>query len=123
MAAFGLGSRPFRAAMSWQLAATGVIGLVAGIAAGTHAAISALLGGGMIIIANGAYALVAGLAAPRSAGATIRILVRAEAVKIALIVLELWAVFSVYPDVVALPLIGAFVVVVLLWPVTLLYRD
>ena len=82
-----------------------------------------MLGGGSIVAANIAYALIFGLSAPRSAGATVRVIVRAETVKIALIVLELWLVFSVYPNLVPLAFIGAFVVAVLIWPVALLYKD
>jgi len=123
MAVFGIGSRPLRAALSWQLIVTAAIASVAGIADGIHAALSALLGGGVIIVANGAYALVVGASVLGSPGATIRIMLRAETVKIVLIVGELWLVFSVYRDVVPLSLIGSFVVAVLLWPVALLYRD
>jgi ATP synthase protein I len=123
MAVFGIGSRPLRAALSWQLAATVLIASVAGIADGVHAALSAVLGGGVIIIANGAYALVVGSSALGSAGATIRIMLRAETVKIALIVVGLWLVFSLYRGVVPLPFIGSFVIAVLLWPVALLYKD
>ena len=82
-----------------------------------------MLGGGSIVAANVAYALVIGLSTPRSAGATLRVVVRAETVKIALIVLELWLVFSHYPDLVPFAFVGAFVVAVLIWPVALLYRD
>ena len=88
-----------------------------------HAATSAALGGGVILVANGAYALVVSLGAPRSAGATIRILVRAETAKIALIVLQIWMAFSMYREMEPLPFVGAFAVAVLLWPVALLYRD
>jgi ATP synthase protein I len=123
MVALGFWSRPLRAAMAWQLAATALIASVAGIVGGLQTGASAALGGGTIIVANAVYALVVGLSAPRSAGATIRVLLRAETVKIALIVLELWLVFSVYRDVVPLAFIGTFVVAVLLWPVALLYRD
>ena len=123
MAVLGLGSRPLRAALCWQLTATAIIASIAGLLGDVHAAASAALGGAVVIIAEAAYAWVASLGAPRSAGATIRILLRAEAVKVALIVLELWLVFTAYRDVVALPLIGAFIVAVLLWPVALLYRD
>ena len=123
MAVYGIGSRPYRAALSWQLAATAVIMSLAGFAVGIHGAFSAMLGGAVIIVANGAYALIASSGTLSSAGATIRTMVRAETVKIALIVLELWLVFSVYREVVALPFIGAFIVTVLLWPVALLYKD
>lgn len=122
-AAFGPGSRPLRAALAWQLTSTAVIASVAGFVGGLHAGASVVLGGGSIVAANAVYALVIGLSAPRSAGATLRIMLRAETVKIALIVLELWLVFSLYPDVVPLAFIGTLVVAVLLWPVALLYRD
>ena len=82
-----------------------------------------VLGGGSIVAANAAYALVVGLSAPQSASATVRVVVRAEAVKIALIVLELWLVFSVYQDLVPLAFVGAFIVAVLIGSVALLYKD
>jgi len=82
-----------------------------------------VLGGGSIVAANIAYALVIGLSAPRSAGATLRVAARAETVKIALIVSELWLVFSRYPDLVPSAFVGAFVAAVLIWPVALLYKD
>ena len=112
-----------RAALAWQLLATAIGAAIAGLFAGTHAAVSATLGGGVIIVANIAYACTVSLSAPRSAGATIQTLLRAEAVKVALIVLELWLVFSGYREVVALPLVVTMIVTVLLWPVALLYRD
>ena len=123
MAVFGLGSRPLRAALAWQLACTALIASVAGVVGGLHASASVVLGGGSIVAANVAYALVIGLSAPRSAGATLRAVVRAETVKIALIVLELWLVFSHYRDLVPFAFVGAFIVAVLIWPVALLYKD
>ncbi len=112
-----------RAAVAWQLGATAVSALVAGLVGGTHAAFSAAIGGAVVIVANIAYACTVSLSAPRTAGATIRTLLRAEAVKVALIVLGLWLVFSGYGAVVALPLICTLILTVLLWPVALLYRD
>ena len=123
VAVLGLGSRPLRAALAWQFACTAVIASVAGLIGGLHASASVVLGGGSVVAANAAYALVVGLSAPRSAGATVRVILRAETVKVALIVLELWLVFSNYPDLVPLAFVGAFVVAVLVWPVALLYKD
>jgi len=117
------GGRPLRAALAWQIAATAVIAAAAGILGGRHAAISAVLGGGSVVVAFGAYALMAGLGGSRSAGGAIRTLLRAEAAKVALIVLELWVVFSAYRDLVPLSFLGAFAAATLLWPVALLYRD
>jgi len=112
-----------RAALVWQLTVTGVIATAAGLMGGMHAALSAVLGGGAVIIANVDYALTVGFSAPRTAGATLRTLLRAEAVKVTLIVLALWLAFTFYRELVPLPLIGTLIVTVLVWPVALLYRD
>jgi ATP synthase protein I len=112
-----------RAALAWQLGATASSALIAGWLGGTHAAVSAALGGGVVVVASLAYVCTVILSAPRTAGATIQTLLRAEAVKVALIVLGLWLVFSGYGAVVALPLIVTLILTVLLWPVALLYRD
>jgi ATP synthase protein I len=118
-----LGNRPMRAALLWQLAATGASAAVAGLVGGEHAATSAALGGAVVVAANLAYVFTVSLSAPRTVGATIQTLFRAEAVKVALIVLGFWLVFTGYRDVVALPLVATMIVAVLLWPVALLYRD
>jgi hypothetical protein len=44
-------------------------------------------------------------------------------VKVTLIVLQLWLVFSSYREIVPLPLVGTLIATVLVWPVALLYRD
>mgnify|MGYP001951584320 CR=1 FL=1 len=118
-----LGSRPMRAALAWQLLATAFGAAIAGPIGGTHAAASAALGGAVVVIANIAYACTVSLSAPRTVGATIQTMLRAEAVKVALIALGLSLVFSNYREVVALPLIVTMIVAVLLWPLGLLYRD
>jgi len=112
-----------KAAILWQSAVTVLIASVASILGDKHAVVSVALGGGAVIVAGSAYALTISLSAPRNAGETIRVLLRAEAVKIGLIVLELWLVFTMYRDVMPLPLVGTLIVTVLVWPVALLYRD
>ncbi len=112
-----------RAALLWQLVATVVIASAAMFLGGTHAAISVVLGGGAVVAAGAAYVLTITVSAPRTTGETIRILLRAEAIKVGLIVLELWLVFTSYREVMPLPLVGTLIVTVLLWPVALLYRD
>ncbi|MCC6535174.1 MAG: ATP synthase subunit I [Burkholderiales bacterium] len=112
-----------RAALGWQLVVTGIVATIAAFLGGPHAAVSAALGGAVVVVANLGYASIVCLSAPRTAGATVRTLLRAEAVKIALIVLALWLVFTSYRDVVPLALIGTLVATVLVWPVALLYKD
>jgi len=112
-----------RAALSWQIAATAMIASVAVFLGGMHAAVSVVLGGGIVVVAGAAYVLTIRLSAPRTAAATIRTLLRAEAIKVGLIVLQLWLVFTSYREVMSLPLLATLIVTVLLWSVALIYRD
>jgi ATP synthase protein I len=50
-------------------------------------------------------------------------MIRAEAAKIMLIVLQLWLVLTTYRDVVAAALIAAFVVTVLVWTAAIVIRK
>ena len=118
-----LGNRPMRAALSWQCAVTALAALVAIVSGGLHASISATLGGGAVILANLCYALTVAISAPRTASGTLRVLLRAEAVKVVVVVLVLWAVFTIYRAIVPMALIGTLIATVLVWPVALLYRD
>lgn len=107
----------------WQLYVAGALTLVAGGWAGMHGAVSALLGGLINVTGGAVYALLIPGRPAVSAGQTLRILVRAEAGKIALIVLQLWLVLTTYDEVVAPVLLAAFVISVLVFPLALLVRD
>lgn len=111
------------AALLWQFAATLGMASAALMLGGTHASVSALLGGMVVVSANAAYLLVVGLSGPTTAGATLRTLLRAEALKVTLIVLALWLLFSGYRDIVPVSAIATLIVTVMVWPVALLYRD
>jgi hypothetical protein len=50
-------------------------------------------------------------------------MIRAEAAKITLIVLQLWLVLTTYRDVVPAALFAAFVVTVLVWTAAIVIRD
>jgi F0F1-type ATP synthase assembly protein I len=103
--------------------ATCGMSLVAGYLIGTEGAISAMLGGSVMIIAGCVFAVLTGGNKVRSAGDTLRTLVRAEAGKIGVIVLQLWTVLTTYESVVPAVFIGAFIVAVLIYPTALLVRD
>jgi len=118
-----LGNRPMLAALSWQCAVTAVAASAAIVLGGIHASISAALGGGVVILATVGYAFTIGFSAPRTVGATLRIMLRAEAVKVMLVVFSLWLVFASYREVVPVALVGTLIVTVLVWPVALLYKD
>ena len=107
----------------WQAAATLVIAAIAGLWAGFHGALSAVLGGVINLSAGVVYAFVLAVAPPRSAAATIVALFRAEAAKILVIVALLWLVLSTYHDAVLPALMAAFIVTVLLFRVALFIRE
>ncbi len=84
---------------------------------------SALLGGFVNVSAGIVFALMTNHRKNRSADATIRTLVRAEAIKIAVIVFQIWLVLTAYQDVVQGMYFATFVITVLLSSVALLVRD
>jgi F0F1-type ATP synthase assembly protein I len=106
-------SRAFRIAMAWQSAASVAVAAVAGAVAGGQGFLSALLGGGIGVAGSLVFALFASRRAA-AAGSAVRIMIRAEAAKIAAIVLLLWLAFAGYRGLVVLAFIGAFIVSVLL---------
>jgi ATP synthase protein I len=115
--------KSFRAVLRWQFLATTGIALVTGLSIGGNGAISAMLGGMVMMVAGCVYAAMTGVNKVRSAGETLRTLFRAEAVKIGVIVLQLWVVLTAYEAVVPAVFIGTFVVAVLIYPIALLIRD
>jgi ATP synthase protein I len=118
-----LSTRPYRAVLLWQAAATLIIAAIAGPWVGVHGAISAGLGGMVNLSAGVVYVFVLAIAPPRSAGATIAALFRAEAAKIFVIIVLLWLVLSTYHEAVLPALLAAFIVTVLLFRVALFIRD
>jgi ATP synthase protein I len=116
-------NRPLRLVLRLQLLVTSGIAMGTGLWLGAHAAISALLGGMAMMVACCVYAVLTGRNKVRSAGETLRVLIRAETAKIGVIVLQLWVVLTVYKAVVPGVFIGAFIVAVLIYPVALLARD
>jgi len=117
--------KPFRTVLRWQLAATVVMALFGGLLAGRHGAISVFLGGVVVSVAAGVSVIVASLGARASAspGGALLAMLRAEAVKVAVIVLLLWLVLSSYKDVVILGFIGSFIVSVGILAAAILTND
>lgn len=117
--------KPFRTVLRWQLAATVVMALLGGLLAGRHGAVSALLGGAVVSVAAGISVIVASLGARASAnpGGALLAMLRAEAAKIAVIVLLMWLVLSSYKNVVILGFIGSFIVSVGILATAILAND
>ena len=91
--------------------------------AGWHGALSAFLGGIVNVSAGGVFALLVRLGRPGTAAATVRTMIRADAAKITVIVLQLWLVMTHYPDIVPGAFIAAFVLTVLVAQAAILIRD
>lgn len=96
----------FSKMLRWQLTATAVVALIALFISGAHASISALAGGFAVIIG----AFIASKIAQRSdskkdASAILFNLLKAEAVKILVIVVLLFITFKVYKQLVPFALI------------------
>jgi ATP synthase protein I len=114
---------PLRRVTSWQLLATLAIICVAAVWAGGSGALSALLGGLVNVVAAAAFAFVGRTGDVATAGAALRTMLRAEAAKIAAIVVQLWLVLTTYGDVVHAAFFSAFVVTVLVSQAVILIRD
>ena len=103
--------RPIRIVLRWQLIATLVLAL-ASLPWGADGAISALLGGGINVVAGWVFGWRISIGAARTAGETLGTMLRAEGIKVLLIVVQLWLVLSLYRDIVFAPFFAAFAVTV-----------
>ena len=116
-------AKPIRTVLRWQLIATAVLTLSAGLLAGAHGAVSAALGGAVSICAGWASAVVAGRGKAQSAGGVLIGALRAEGVKIGLIVVLLWLVMALYEAVVVPVFFGVFLVTILIFAMAFFVRD
>ncbi len=120
---FSIESKPLRTVLRWQVYVTVMVALMAGGWAGTHGALSALLGGLVSWLAGLVFALMVSGSKMKSAGATVRTLFRAMASKIMLTVSMLWLVLTAYQDVVAVAFFVAFVISVLVSQTAVLVQE
>jgi F0F1-type ATP synthase assembly protein I len=105
-----------------QLIASLAIAGLGGLWAGWPGAISGLLGGLVNVTAGAVYTLLIEIGNVGTPAATLRAALRAEAAKIALIVLQLWLVLTTYTQVVHAAFFSAFVVTVLVSQAAILIR-
>lgn len=109
--------------LRWQLLATAALTILAGVLAGAQGALSAALGGAVSLCAGGASAVVASWGDAQSASGVIGGALRAEGVKIALIVSLLWLVLSTYREVVVLAFFGSFFTTILIFAMAFFIRE
>ena len=107
----------FRPVIGLQVVCTAAASLLLAWLAGVHGAISAALGGSIGIIAGLAFVALAARSKPQSAGEALYAALRAEAVKVVLMIVLLWLVLATYKNVVAIGLIGAFIASVLIFTI------
>lgn len=117
------GGKPVRTVLRWQLYAAVVAALVAALWQGFHGAYSALLGGAVNMVAGAVSAWFALRGESSTAGAALYALFRAEAVKVILIVAQLWMVLALYKHVVLGAFFGTFFLTVILSTMGFIVRD
>jgi F0F1-type ATP synthase assembly protein I len=115
--------KPIRTVLVWQVAATALMGLVAGLVADMPSALSAAAGGAVSISAGLASAFVASLSRGKSAGGVLAGALRAEAVKLGLALLLLWLVLGNYEQAVVGVFLGAFVVTMVIFSMAFFVRE
>jgi len=116
-------SKPIRTVLRWQLCATAILTLAAGLIAGVDGALSATLGGLVSVVAGAVSGAVASKARADSAEGVVVAALAAEGVKVVLIVLLLWLVLMMYKGVVAIAFLGAFIVTVVIFALAFFVRE
>jgi ATP synthase protein I len=109
--------------MRWQLIVTVAMVLTLGLLWGFHGAASALLGGVVSIISAAAFSAIISRYQGDTAGGVLVTALKAEAVKIIVMVILLWLVLTLYKDVVAVGFIGTFALTVLIFGMALFVTD
>ncbi len=116
-------NRPLRIIIRWQLLFTLIAALGCSIWMDDHGAISALLGGFISVASSSAFALIVSLHKGSSASGTLRTALRAEAVKIVVIVILLWQVLTQFENINLIVFIGTFAVAVIINSMALLISE
>jgi len=110
--------RPIRIVLRWQLIVTAVLTLVALLLWGADGALSAALGGAVNLTAGWVSQGEA-----RSAGEALVTMLKAEAIKVLLIIAQLWLVLSYYRDIVHLAFFATFVITVGIFAAAIAVRE
>ena len=103
----------------WQLLATGLMAIACGWFVGMHGAISALLGGLVSVVASLVYSLLIDRHKGYTAGEVVKTALKAEAIKILVMIILLFGVFLLYKEVVPIVFIGVFIVAAIIFSMAL----
>ena len=115
--------RQFRLIFGLQAVSTVFAAAVAAWYAGIHGAISAALGGVISMVAGLGFALMVTGKNCRSVSEVLRAAMRAESVKIILVVMLLWLAFTQYQQVVAAGLIATFCLTIVIFSLALFVPE
>ena len=117
-------SRAYRNVLGWQLVATVFVAGAFWTWLDAPTAASILLGGLVGLAAGLGFVLVVQTSrGGADVGSTLRVAVRAEAVKVGVSVLLLWLVFTTYKAVVAVAFVGSFSLAILIFSLAIFVRD
>jgi ATP synthase protein I len=115
--------RPLRTVLRWQVYATAASMSIAVFWMGFHGACSALLGGLVNITAGAVFGWAARRRRKSSLGEAFVSLMRAEAAKVTLIVVQLGMVLALYKQLVPVAFFGTFILTVIFFSMAIFIRD
>ena len=115
--------KPIRIVLKWQLIVTAALALVAAFLWGRDGALSAALGGAVNVFAGWVYGWRASRGEARTAGEALQTMLRAEAIKVLLIIAGLWIALSGYKDMVHVAFFATFVITVLVFAAAIAVPD
>lgn len=109
--------------MRWQLIVTVAMVTALGMIWGIHGAASAFLGGVTSLVSAAAFSAIISRYQGSTAGGVLITALKAEAVKIFVMIILLWLVLTLYEDVVPIGFIGTFSLTVLIFGIGLFVTD
>lgn len=115
--------RSFRIVIGLQTLSTVVAALLSAWLSGVHGAISSALGGSVGIAAGLVFAVLASGSKSKSAGEALISALKAEAIKVAIMISLLGLVWMTYKDVVAVWLIGTFILSTVIFSSAVFVRE
>jgi len=115
--------RPIRVVTRWQVIATAALTMVALLLWGRDGAVSAALGGAVNIVAGWVYGWRVSQGEARTAGEALRTMMRAEGLKVLLIIVQLLLVLTNYREIVHAAFFAAFVITVGIFAAAIAVKD
>lgn len=112
-------NRSLHVVIRWQVLFTAFMTIVFGWVLELHGAVSGFLGGMVSVISSTVYALIVSRHKGYTAGEAMRTALRAEAVKIIVIIVSLWTVFAAYKEINPTAFIGVFIMTVIIFSMAL----